>query len=174
MKNLEYNIQDLDPRIVAVPSNKIMPVIITVIGLALFLVGLLGVITNSIVNTLLMIVGFAVLIYGGVKAVRVFTNPYSGYIYQPTGGKLKKHSVFIQPENLQTINTILTGGHFNALKNVKKEMSAKGLLEIMATDDTAIVMAQIFEYIPYNYEPVSEVFIFVDGKGKELLEFCQN
>jgi hypothetical protein len=174
MKNLEYNIQDLDPRIVAVPSNKTMPIIIAVIGLALFLVGMLGVIAHSIVNTLLMIVGFAVLIYGGVKAARAFTNPCSGYIYQPTGGKLKKHTVFIQPENLQKVNTIFTDGHFNALKNVKKEMNAKGMLEIMATDDTAMVMAQIFEYIPYNYEPVSDVFIFMDGKGKELLEFCQN
>ncbi|MDL2296642.1 tetraspanin family protein [Bacteroidales bacterium OttesenSCG-928-B11] len=175
MENLEAKLKDLSTeQIKPIPSNKTLPVVLIIISLILCVVGIVGFIKISAVNTTLLVAGVILLIVGIVMMVKATTNEFSHFIYEPTGGKLKKYAVFFHPENRERINTILETGNFNALKKVSKEMNAKSMIEIMTTDDAVIVLAQTFEYIPYNYEPMSDIFIYKDGKGRELMEYCKS
>lgn len=174
MSNIEASIKNMgSEQIIAVAPNKSTPFVITIVGLVLFIVGIVGVIGVAAVNTTLIVVGVVLLVYGSVKIIKAFSSDYSHFVYEPTGGKLKKYTLFFQPEERERLHSILKDGNFKTLARIKKEMNAKEMLEVMATDDAAILLAQTSEYVPHYYAPVSDLFVYKDGKAKELLEYCR-
>jgi hypothetical protein len=174
MEKLEDKLVNMaSEQIMPVRTNKTIAFVITIVGLVLFILAFVGLTDISAVKIGLIVTGIGVLTFGVVDISKAFHSEYKHFVYEPSGKKLKKYHAYVSHNDLPKIGRYLQENCFESLKNIQKEASSNKYLEIMATDDAAIVLAQTFEYIPYNYEPTSEIFILKGDAARLVLEFCK-
>lgn len=158
------------PDIHVIKPNKIVPVVILIIGIVALLCGIIGFISSKAANITMIILGIVVIIFGIVQLVNASKEHF---MHQSSGKKIKKHRIFLTQEGMQKIDRFITEKENHSLKNIQKEMNANKLLVVMSTDDASFLLAQLFEYIPYVYEPTSLVYHLTENKAKMLLDFCK-
>ena len=174
MEKLEDKLVNMaSEQIVPVKTNKTTAFIIALVGLVLFILTFVGLTDLLAIKIALVVVGGGVLIYGIVDISKAFHSEYKHFIYEPNGKKLKKYIAYVSNNDLPKIERCMRESNFNSLKSIQKEVSSNKYLETRATDDAAIVFAQIYEYIPYNYEPSSEVFTLNGEAARLVFDFCK-
>lgn len=158
------------PDIDIIKPNKTVPMIILIIGVAALLCGIVGFISSKAVNIALIISGIAVIILGIVQFINVSKEHF---IHKSSEKKIKKYRIFLNQEGMQKIDRFIKEKENHSLESIQKEMNANKLLVVMSTDDASFMLAQLFEYIPYVYEPTSSVYHLSENKAKKLLDFCK-
>lgn len=168
---IEDQIKDMsDEQIVPMTPNCALPILLIVAGVVLAVLGIVG-IASGTVNTILIVLGIII----AIIAIPLLVNSSKEhYIYKPTGKKFKKYTVFLSENDFHKVADSLREQNFNFLKNIQKEMNAKAMLTVMAPEDGSIALAQLFEYIPYNYEPRSPVYTIKGNNAKLILDFCKS
>ena len=163
-----------EEKIIPVKSNTITGYIFLVIGVALFIIGIIGIIEMKSVNITMVIVGMVLLLYAVFKIIKTKKSAYSHYIYEPTGKKLKKFTIYLNLADMNKLEKCIELKDYSDFKNIKKEMNSPHLLVLMGTDDGAIFLIQPFEYIPYYYHQTSDVVVLHDKDAKIMLDFVRS
>jgi hypothetical protein len=161
-------------KIIPVKSNTVIGYILLTIGLLLFILGIIGLIEVKSINTTIIIIGLVLLCYAIFKIIKTKKSIYSHYIYEPTGKKLKKFSIYLDLADMNKLEKCIESKNYSDFKNIKKEMNSPHLLVLMGTDDGAIFLIQPSEYIPYNYHPTSDVIVLYDKDAKIMLDFVKS
>lgn len=117
--------------------------------------------TNAGIN----IIGFFLIFTGIILALSV----RSAYKNALTGEKYKKKEYYFQQEMHPVISSVLA----NAPDSIDMTKAQKGQtvkLDIYYSRSTGKAYLQLFEYIPYKYEPCSDMYEHEVAKVEKLIK----
>ncbi len=86
--------------------------------------------------------------------------------------KLKRRQVYFNASNKQFICDALENKHFSDLSKIT--VSDYGaLMKINASRDKNYISIQLFDYIPYQYEPGSKLYEFLGDDARNICEILK-
>lgn len=144
------------PQLVAMKNkSRLIPAIITLVGIMILaLANTLSEAENWSIG--LYTVGLTVLIIGIVKLIR----PSREVIYLKTGEKVSRRFDGYRQEDKERVLALLKEGNFDALgKRAVQGGSAPFVTVTYTTASGSLRVGQMLHYVPYEYEPLSEVYI---------------
>ena len=124
---------------------------------------------NDILSSVAIMIGLGIIGWGIVA----FIVSKDNYIYSPTGKILKKHKIYLSPNQSTKLYDILDGDKFDDLQALNRTNQSNLSLEVFATDDEDYALVQALEFIPYNDVPTSPVKICLGTKAKQLAYFLK-
>ena len=136
-------------------KSRLMPAIITLVGIMILaLANTLSEAENWSIG--LYTVGLTVLIIGIVKLIR----PSREVIYLKTGERISRRFDGYRQEDKERVLALLKEGNFDALgKRAVQGGSAPFVTVTYTTASGSLRVGQMMHYVPYEYEPLSEVYI---------------
>lgn len=144
------------PQLVAMKNkSRLIPAIITLVGIMILaLANTLSEAENWSIG--LYTVGLTVLIIGIVKLIR----PSREVIYLKTGERVSRRFDGYRQEDKERVLALLKEGNFDALgKRAVQGGSAPFVTVTYTTASGSLRVGQMMHYVPYEYEPLSEVYI---------------
>lgn len=84
-------------------------------------------------------------------------------IYLPSGSVVSKGVCYLDIADLQTMKEVLDQGGFESVKNVHIKMSGNARMDYMVSKDGKFAAAQLYRFVPYNYEPFSCVYYYTEA-----------
>ena len=144
------------PQLVAMKNkSRLIPAIITLVGIMILaLANTLSEAENWSIG--LYTVGLTVLIIGIVKLIR----PSREVIYLKTGERISRRFDGYRQEDKERVLALLKEGNFDALgKRAVQGGSAPFVTVTYTTASGSLRVGQMMHYVPYEYEPLSEVYI---------------
>lgn len=112
----------------------------------------------------LMMGGFLVLATGTTMICYwLFGDSVRPY-YAPTNERLVRHDLMFNIADINRVEGLVAAGDFKALESLPRS-SASGLIVVVyAVKSGKFAIAQTLEYVPHEYQPVSEPHLFEEGK----------
>ena len=157
--------------IVQKKKSPIVAVGLTLVGVALTVLGSTEVIKGDILEMTVMSIGIIVALYGLFKLVLVCQKDSVDYIYAPTGKRLKKHKIYISADSRMKVDKCIERNDYSKMKNLGKENNSNNMLHIYGSEDGEIAVFQILEYVPHFFEPASPVVVVRGGEARNIVEF---
>ena len=99
--------------------------------------------------------GMIITIIGLVK----LCLPSSRIIYTETGEPLKKFDIYYDAEYDGAMLTDIQDCTFDKLKEMAQSQGSKKLATVYATPSGKLRIAQIFNFVPYEYKPFTEPIV---------------
>ncbi len=86
-------------------------------------------------------------------------------IYKPTGSPICIHEIYFSSAGLATLNHALENKEFDQIRKIMEHEGKNARLDLWVSKDGRFISAQIFEYVPYNYQPTSPIYQFTDDEA---------
>lgn len=118
---------------------------------------------TSIVSMSLLTVGSVLLLFSLYRYFWKCTET----IYNPTGSKIGEGTRYMNQADVQTIRLMMESKNFEQLPASFKE-GGNGRMDYMLSKDGKFAAVQLFQFVPYTYEPASEVYYFMDDDAAAL------
>ncbi len=166
-KHIDEVLYSISPdTVVARRYNPILGIVITIVA-AVAMIGANYIepfASNRDLFQYMMMVGFLVLATGATMICYwLFGDSVHPY-YAPTGERLVRHDLMFNISDINRVETLVAAGDFKALESLPHG-SASGLIVVVyAVKSGKYAMAQTLEYVPHEYQPVSEPHLFEEGK----------
>ena len=106
----------------------------------------------------LLIVGFIFLLY---SFYRFFSNSYET-VYKPTGSVVRMGSLYMDTTELQHLQQMVRKNDFSGSSRFSFKEGGNGRLDYLVSKDGRFVALQLFQFVPYAYEAVSEKCYYTD------------
>jgi hypothetical protein len=173
-ERIESKIQNMkEEKILIVKSSPLSSIIIMITGIIIVILGITVVHSESL-TPLLVIAGGIAAIVGVIYFVMKTGKNAGDYIYEPTGKKLKKYNVYIDPGDARKIISCISNNNFSGIKTIKKTMDSGFLMQIRGTDDGLIFLFQLLEYVPHDFVPSSPVIVLHGEDAQTMLDFVKS
>lgn len=120
----------------------------------------------------LMVLGTALFLVG---VFRLFWKTKE-VVYLPTGSIAHEQTLFFDLKHLAKLSAMINNGSFATDVVLKSESSGNIRLDVMISEDTKFAAVQLFQFVPYTYDPVTPVHYFTNGEATALaayLKKCQ-
>lgn len=144
-----------------------------VFSCTLLLVGVLAFVStfeledkSSTVSMALMVLGTGLFLVG---IFRMFWKSKE-VVYLPTGSKAKERSMFFDLKYLDKLTDQVNSGTFSS-KEIKSEASGNIRMDVILSDDNKFAAIQLFQFIPYTYQPVTSVRYFTNDDASAVAHF---
>ena len=106
-----------------------------------------------------------------VLSVYRFLTQRHQVIYVPTQSTVSKDSVYLDSLELNILKSILLNHKLEELKQITLKQSGNARVDFLVSKDKEFLAVQLFQYIPYKFEPTSEVLYFDEKEAKEIANF---
>lgn len=106
----------------------------------------------------LLIIGFIFLLY---SFYRFFSRSYET-VYKPTGSVVRMGSLYMDTVELQIFQQMLKKNDFLGSSRFSFKEGGNGRLDYLVSKDGRFVALQLFQFVPYAYEAVSEKYYYTD------------
>ena len=169
IENKINNMSEYD--IVLQKKSPVAAVGLTVVGVALAVLGSTKIIGSDILGMTVLSIGAIIAVCGLIKLVLVCQKDAVDYMYAPTKKKLKPHKVYINANDRLMMDKCIETNNFSKMKNIGKENSSNNMLHIFAAEDGEIAVLQLLEYVPHFFQPASAVVVVRGGEARNILEF---
>ena len=120
--------------------------------------------SNDTISMILLTVGIILLI---VAFYRFFWQSYE-IVYLPTGSVISSGSLYMDSAELQRIRQMVEKNDFSGLSAIACKDGGNGRLDYLQSKDGRFVAVQLFQFVPYTYEPVSEKYYYTDDVAVAL------
>lgn len=137
-------------------SSLILSVLLLAAGAALLFFSSKVDDSSSSSGPMLLVGGVALLATGGIRLLVGKKN----LIYTPTGSIVKKGSCFFDTGSLSLFREMLEEKAFDGQKEIRVKNDGGLRIDYMTSQDGRFVAVQLFQYVPYAYEPVSDIFYY--------------
>lgn len=124
---------------------------------------------SSTISMGLMVLGTALFLVG---VFRIFWKSKE-VVYLPTGSVAKEQSVFFDLKNLDKLSGMVKSGSFATDSAIKGEPSGNIRMDVILSEDTKFAAVQLFQFVPYTYNPVTSVCYFTNGEATALAAFLK-
>lgn len=94
-------------------------------------------------------------------------------VYTPTGGVLREASCFTEADDLPVLQRMLEKKVFEQAPTVTFKQSGNGRMDYLISKDGKFAAVQLFRFIPYTYEPVSDIYYYTDADATAFLHFME-
>lgn len=145
-----------------------------ILSLLLMLVGLAALISSnqvgkdaSTLSVFLMFSGVLLIILG----VSYLVWRSKETIYTPTGSVMKKKSFFFDLKHLDDLKNCILFRTFPLKINAHSEPNGNIRLDVVFSADKKFAAVQLFQFVPYAYNPVSLVHYYADDDVTALASF---
>lgn len=146
------------------------------ISLAMLIVGFTAFFTafqlddkSSSLSMLLMVSGTALLLMGIFK---VFWKSKE-MVYLPTGSSTKELSFYFDTRHAGDVSELLKAGLFPVDSVIKSTHSGNVRLDVLMSQDSKFAAVQLFQFVPYTYDPVTPVYYFIGEQASALSGYLQ-
>lgn len=119
---------------------------------------------SDMLSSLLITLGIGVMVWGLVA----FVSSKECFVYKPTGKVLKKHKVYVSPNQSFRLQQILEGNKYDELKSISQQEQSNLSLDIFCTDDHQYAVMQALEFVPYNDVPTTPAIVCQGEKARLL------
>lgn len=92
-------------------------------------------------------------------------------VYLPTGSATKEHSLFFDLRYKDELSTIIQSGSFPLDADIRSEHSGNVRMDVILSKDTKFAAVQLFQFIPYTYQPVTSVHYYTGNDASSLAAF---
>ena len=104
--------------------------------------------------SMLMLLGGGVALVGLIMAGIALAS--GSPVYEPTGEKIRRGSIYYDTARKQDLCAALEAGDADRLSRIPRGGSTSGvLLTLYATGSGSFAMAQVLEYVPHAFEPMT-------------------
>ena len=135
-------------------KSRLLPVLGTMLAIAA-IVAALAMKEDEDISTALLTLGIVLLI---VAVVKLFA-PGKRLIYTPTG-EVVVAKTYNHPQGLEDrVEHALASGNLELVKALAAKDGAPIVTVTYSTASGSFVAGQIFHYVPYEYEPLTKVYI---------------
>ena len=101
---------------------------------------------------------------------RLFWNSKE-VVYLPTGRVAKEHSVFFDLKHMDSLVNIVNSGSFSADSEIKSESNGNIRMDIILSEDKKFAAVQLFQFVPYNYQPITSVQYYTNESASAVVAF---
>lgn len=143
------------------PKNIILSIIALIISIvAIYVATTIIEDTTSVAYLTVMTIG---IVGCGIFSIKLIIGGRM-LVYQPTNSPIDLYSIFFNTEELNNLSRAIEVGNTAYIKKNKSENNNAGIrLDIAVTRDQKFAACQICKYIPYNYEPVTDVILIPES-----------
>lgn len=121
---------------------------------------------SSTMGMSLMVLGTGLILVG---IFRMFWKSKE-VVYVPTGSIAKERTVFFDLKNLDKLTALVNSGSF-AEKELKSEASGNLRMDVILSADNKFAAIQLFQFVPYTYQPVTDVRYFTNEDATAFATF---
>ncbi len=162
-KDINTYLEDNGNQNIEVKSKSIAcALVIIIVSALLVIVAATPVIANQVLSMSLIVLGAIAIIYGILKLWSDKTRNKQVFIYQPTNEKMKRMSVYVDSNDMLKVQNCIAKNNYAELSNVKKLMTSGHYIDILGTGSGKCYVLQMLDYVPHQFEPVSEVAVLID------------
>ena len=136
---------------------------------------------SSTVSMALMVLGTGLFLMG---IFRLFWKSKE-VIYLPTKSVAKEHSIFSSAasdvykrqsiffdlKHMDALRNLVNSGSFSAGSHIKSEASGNIRMDVILSADKKFAAVQLFQFIPYTYQPITSVQYFTDEQASAVIAF---
>lgn len=90
-------------------------------------------------------------------------------VYLHTGSPVTKKTLFYKQSDLRSLIQSIESNDFSALGKLKQVDGQGVRIDMMTSKDNKFATCQVFEYIPYTYEPASPVYIIPENHCENFI-----
>jgi len=92
-------------------------------------------------------------------------------VYAPTGSIAKEKSLFFDLKHLDNLKGCVTTGQFLSHDEMRSEESGNIRMDVIVSEDNKFAAVQLFQFVPYAYNPVTSVHYYTNGEAAALSSF---
>lgn len=92
-------------------------------------------------------------------------------VYLPTGSVAREQSVFFDLKYMDKLSNMVKNGEFADLTEIKGGTSGNLRLDIVLSEDAKFAAVQLFQFVPYTYNPVTSVCYYTNGEASSIAAF---
>ena len=92
---------------------------------------------------------------------RFFTKSHE-VIYKPTGSEVHSGTLYMDTVELQNLQQMMKKNDFSGSSRFSFKEGGNGRLDYLVSKDGRFVALQLFQFVPYAYEAVSEKCYYTD------------
>lgn len=122
---------------------------------------------SSTASMALMVFGTGLILFG---IFRLFWKSKE-VVYVPTGSVAKECSVFFDLKHLDQLTSLVNTGNFSEDTNVKSATTGNIRMDLILSADKKFAAVQLFQFIPYTYQPVTTVQYFTGARAEAVAAF---
>ena len=122
------------------------------------------------VSMLCLVAGVILVLFGLYK---VFCRS-KREIYLPTGSVVEKKILFFDSKQSALLQEYINSGEFPLEATIECVPNGCVKMEVLKTSDGRFAGAQLFEFEPYVYSPVTTIHYYKDEKADSLSKFVQS
>lgn len=142
----------------------------------LMLLGVLSVFLAFYVGKTTVPLSITFFILGGIFlliGIFLYREQRIEWVYTPTGSRVKKETIFFSSKQLPLLKDSFDNENFSLSKGIKSIHNGSVRLEVMKTEDQQFVAAQLSEFEPYAYFPISPIYYLSKEKAGDFHQFLQ-
>ena len=114
--------------------------------------------SDSELSMALLAVGIILLLWG---IYRLFKKSYDT-VYKPTGSTIRTNTLYMETVELQELQRRLKKNDFSSSSRFAFKEGGNGRMDYMISKDGKFVGVQLYLFVPYTYEPVSDKLYYTD------------
>ena len=122
---------------------------------------------SSTISMVLMVFGTGLFLVG---IFRMFWKSKE-VVYVPTGSVAKEQSVFFDLKHMDKLKELVNFGNLSVDSGIKSETSGNLRMDIILSEDNKFAAVQLFQFIPYTYQPITTVHYFTNGEAATIAAF---
>lgn len=122
---------------------------------------------SSTLSMALMVFGIGLFLVG---AFRLFWKS-KAVVYLPTGSITREHSAFFDLKHLDKLADLVNSRSFTSQSSLKSEPSGNIRMDVILSEDRKFAAVQLFQFVPYTYQPVTEVHYFTNEEASAVAAF---
>lgn len=139
-------------------------------GILLVLLGVVGIyvssafcVSNGTTQMLVMVLGVCMIIAG---LIICWKRNYK--VYEPTGSKIQKKSIYLSEQEARKITVALQRGAAYDTLSFVPATTNQYRFDIIGTVDRQYAQVQVLHYVPFNYEPMSPVYLLTEADAAAI------
>ncbi|MDR0364880.1 MAG: hypothetical protein LBH92_07695 [Bacteroidales bacterium] len=124
---------------------------------------------TSTFNTVSLIVGIAILILG----VILVATKSKKIVYKATGSAAKIRAYYFNRSDLEHMRTLLDHSGFSLAKPIELSSNGNIKMDVIVSNDKHFIAAQIFEYIPFEYQAATKAHVYNDVQAGDFIAYLE-
>lgn len=92
-------------------------------------------------------------------------------VYLPTGSVAREQSLFFDLKHMEQLKDMVKSGSFPIDSAIKSESSGNIRMDVILSEDKKFAAVQLFQFVPYTYNPITSVQYFTNGDASAMVTF---
>lgn len=152
---------------------------ISISGIILLIIGIVTVYSETFFTESQSSIRMALMFFGAIIFMAGLVKVLMGkkyIVHKESGSRVTNYNLFFDSNVINRLQNILDGKQFDSIPKLKPADGNKAgvKLDLFISDDKKFAAAQVFQFIPFKYEPAGEQKTFYDNDAQLLANYIPN